>query len=142
MRKHVIYILGGVVLFLGLVSACSVGKAIKDRYTPYRVLGKAGSMYRVEFTFDAPSAESVHLAGDFNNWVKPGTTVPTGETRNVPIPMQRSGKKGRWKVIWKLSPGRHLYKYIINRTTWRPDPQNPDKESDPYGGYNSVAHIR
>ncbi len=54
-----------------------------------------------EFTFYAPDAKEVYLAGEFNNW----------NTRS--IPMKKNGD-GFWKVTIKLSPRPHRYKFFVD----------------------------
>lgn len=130
----------GLVLML-VLGACSVWRSIKDRYQPYRMMGKSEGKTLVEFTFDAPSAESVHLAGAFNNWTTPGATVSGGETKNVPIEFKRDPQTGYWKVVWAIAPGKYPYKMIINKTIWKEDSNTLEKVDDGYGGKNSIVNV-
>jgi len=131
-------------LFLVLVAVlmgCSVWRSIKDRYEPYKMVGTREGRTLVEFTFDAPSAETVHLAGAFNNWIEPGTTVPPGETKNVPIPLKKDPGSGYWKVVWPIAPGKYPYKFVINKTIWKEDSNTLEKVDDGYGGKNSIISV-
>ncbi len=77
----------------------------------------------VMFTIEAPAAERVHLAGDFNDWTLDGSEMePMG---------------GVWKKIIKLPPGRYRYRYVVDGR-WQNDPLNAAVEPSPYGGDNSV----
>lgn len=84
---------------------------------------------KVEFTYHDDAAESVALAGDFNEW----TTTATPCRRN---------DDGVWSVqIDLLPPGRYRYKLVVNGERWIEDPANAMKEPDEYGGFNSILHI-
>jgi 1,4-alpha-glucan branching enzyme len=86
-----------------------------------------------EFTYkpDANStAKTINLAGDFNNWSTTATPMVKGED-------------GTYKVRLKLIPGKHLYKFVLDGTTWINDPA-ADKsleEDDGQQGKNSAVVI-
>lgn len=77
----------------------------------------------VMFTIEAPDAERVQLAGDFNNWTLDGNE------------MEAIG--GVWKKVVKLPPGRYRYRYVVDGR-WQNDPLNAAVEPSPYGGDDSV----
>ena len=77
----------------------------------------------VMFTIEAPDAERVQLAGDFNNWTLDGND------------MEAVG--GVWKKVVKLPPGRYRYRYVVDGR-WQNDPLNTTVEPSPYGGEDSV----
>lgn len=81
----------------------------------------------IEFVFDAPYAQQVYLAGEFNSWSPTAT-------------LMEKGNDGIWRVKIKLKPGRYEYKFVIDGV-WMEDPTNPNKVPDPYGGYNSVLSV-
>ncbi len=62
---------------------------------------KKHSLKRVEFSCEAPDAQSVHVAGGFNDW-KPDAT-----------PLQRD-QKGAWKTVLRLPSGRHEFKFVVD----------------------------
>jgi 1,4-alpha-glucan branching enzyme len=81
------------------------------------------------FFYHDDSAESVALAGDFNNW------------NTSAAPFIRNGS-GVWTAGIDLpSPGRYRYKFVVNGNRWIDDPSNGVKEPDNYGGLNSVIRI-
>ena len=83
----------------------------------------------VHFLFDAPAAQSVGLAGTFNNW---STTAD---------PMTRDAQ-GWWSIVKLLPAGKHQYKFVLNGgQQWKEDPTNPNGADDGYGGKNSVLEI-
>ena len=76
----------------------------------------------VRFTYFAPDARTVFIAGDFNGW---------GRT-----PMEMD-ENGFWTVVIELKTGRYEYKYIVDGE-WVSDPDNPVVS----GGYqNSVIVV-
>jgi len=83
------------------------------------------------FTFSAPGARSVHLAGEFNGWDPGG------------IPMADPDGDGVWETVIDLDRGRtYQYKFVLNGgERWEPDPENPERTDDGHGGYNSVLSI-
>ncbi len=72
---------------------------------------------------DRLNAQHVYLSGTFNDW----STMKT--------PMQRTDSG--WVATLNLSPGKYLYKYIIDGR-WSADPYNRLREDDQNGDYNSV----
>ena len=84
---------------------------------------------KLEFTYHDDAAESVALAGDFNEWIT--TATPCGMNDD-----------GVWSAqIDLLPPGRYRYKLVVNGARWIEDPSNAMKEPDEYGGFNSILHI-
>ena len=84
---------------------------------------------KLEFTYHDDTAESVALAGDFNEWIT--TATPCGKNDD-----------GVWSAkIDLLPPGRYRYKLVVNGERWIEDPANAMKEPDEYGGFNSILHI-
>jgi chromosome partitioning protein len=76
-----------------------------------------------------PRAESVQLAGDFNNW------QPT-ETK-----MQKVGQSGVWQTKLKLPTGKYRYRVVVDGQ-WQQDPYNEHTELNPFGEYNSVVEVK
>jgi len=72
-----------------------------------------------------PNAHKVILSGEFNNW-------------NESTQMTKDGDDWVLKVF--LSPGKHLYKFIVDGT-WIIDPNNKLWEQNEYGTGNSVIWI-
>ncbi len=77
----------------------------------------------VTFTIEAPGAERVLLAGDFNDWALDGSEMD-------PI-------DGVWTKVIKLLPGRYRYRYVVDGR-WQNDPSNAAVEPNPYGGHDSI----
>jgi len=49
-------------------------------------------------------------------------------------------KDGSWKKSLKLNPGRYEYRFVVDGHWWT-DPENPDRQENPYGQDNSVLVI-
>jgi chromosome partitioning protein len=80
----------------------------------------------VMFTIEAPGAERVQLAGDFNGWDLQGSDMsPAGQI---------------WKTVVPLEPGRYRYRYVVDGQ-WQSDPLNPTVEPSPYGGNDSILVV-
>jgi 1,4-alpha-glucan branching enzyme len=79
------------------------------------------------FSYRAPTALSVMLAGEFTHWQK------------EPIPMKR-GEDGVWKASVALEPGVHHYRFIVDGH-WQDDPECELRVPNPYGGHNSVRNV-
>ena len=80
----------------------------------------------VTFTIQAPAAERVQLAGDFNDWTLDGSE------------MEAVGLV--WKKTLKLAPGRYRYRYVIDGE-WHSDPHNAVVDPSPFGGEDSVLFL-
>jgi chromosome partitioning protein len=80
------------------------------------------------FYLEAPAAERVRLVGDFCGWRLDGA-----------VEMARTNE-GSWKAETRLSPGTYHYKYLVDGA-WQPDPHNRCRESDPFGGTNSLLVV-
>ena len=75
----------------------------------------------VTFTFVAERPlRGVAVAGTFNSW------------RGDATPLQRIDAD-RWQTTLPISPGRHLYKYVLDGEEWVPDPANPWVSEDGQG---------
>ncbi len=87
-----------------------------------------GTMHEVEFTFHAPEAKKVCIAGKFNDW---STTS---------MPMKKS-KNGTWRIRIKLSPGKYEYKYFVDGA-WASDLPCAEQVPNPYGTYNCAITVQ
>lgn len=83
----------------------------------------------VEFVLVAPSASRVSLVGEFNGWDAKAT------------PMRVVSGRGTWSVSVPLTEGRHVYAFVVDDSTWVPDPQAPLAPEQWYGERNSVVVV-
>lgn len=73
--------------------------------------------------------KSVSLVGEFNNWSANKT------------PLSFDSLTGKWVTKITLPPGVWEYKFVVNNKQWLPDPQNPERVSDGWQGFNSVRRV-
>jgi chromosome partitioning protein len=76
-----------------------------------------------------PRANSVQIAGDFNNWQPANAT------------MARVGDSGVWQIKMKLPQGTYRYRLVVDGQ-WQQDPYNERTELNPYGEHNSILDVR
>ena len=81
----------------------------------------------VVFSMSAPQAEEVYIAGDFNNW-----QLNNGS--------RMESKNGNWYKQLSLQPGSYRYRFVIDGR-WIEDPNNPQKEMNPYGNMDSLIKV-
>ena len=80
----------------------------------------------VLFTLEAPEADCVQIAGDFNSWEPDGSE------------MQFSN--GIWQKMLSLAPGKYRYRYVVDGH-WQRDPLNSHVEPSPFGNEDSVIDL-
>lgn len=81
----------------------------------------------VHFALRLPAgAREVSLVGDFNGWDAAAT------------PMARSGADAEWRAQLPLTPGRHVYAFVIDGTRWLVDPMAPQVPDADLGPANAV----
>jgi chromosome partitioning protein len=76
-----------------------------------------------------PRAQTVQVAGDFNNW-QPSKS-----------PLQKVGSSGVWQTKMQLPPGKYRYRLVVDGQ-WQQDPYNELTEANPFGGFNSVVEVK
>lgn len=83
----------------------------------------------LRLTFYDPEAREVALVSEFNDWQSQGQAF------------QARGR-GIWELtMHRLPPGVYPYKFLVDRTHWMADPENPSHVPDGYGGYFSLLVI-
>jgi 1,4-alpha-glucan branching enzyme len=106
-----------ILFFCLLISACGP-----------RRLGPELTKDGVSFTFYAPEARSVAIAGTFNAWDTHKNRLSGPDNNSV------------WHIIIPLPEGRYEYLFIVDGKKWQPDPVVPEVD-DGFGGKNSVLLI-
>lgn len=76
---------------------------------------------------------SVHVAGAFNDW---SPTVAGG------WPMTWVADRGLYFAKRAVGDGTWEYKFVIDESDWRNDPNNPEVADDGFGGVNSVLALQ
>ncbi len=82
----------------------------------------------VQFILEAPDAQSVAVAGDFNEWAPEiALADPDGD--------------GIWSGRVLLAPGVHKYMFVLDGDEWITDPHAERYTEDGYGNRNAVIAI-
>lgn len=123
-------VLAGLVLAAGCDRSTRRGlEKAADEAAGAAAQGPATVAGGTRFVFEDPAAQTVHLAGSFNNW----STSADPMTKDA---------QGRWTIVKSLPAGSHQYKFVVNGgQTWKADPNNPNGADDGYGGKNSLLEI-
>jgi len=79
------------------------------------------------FSFHAPHAAEVCVAGTFNGW----------DGHRDPL---KKDSKGLWKLAKDLPPGFYEYRFIVDGV-WRDDTSCASRRSNPYGGENCILEV-
>jgi chromosome partitioning protein len=107
-----------------------------DKPMPLDTAEKLSDYYGVNQMGDAvtfvtlyPHAQTVQVAGDFNNWQPTAT------------PLEKVGSSGVWQTKIKLPAGKYHYRLVVNGQ-WQQDPYNELTELNPFGEFNSVVEVK
>jgi 1,4-alpha-glucan branching enzyme len=82
---------------------------------------------KVIFSFTAPEAKSVLLAGDFTGW------------QQAPLELKKA-KSGIWTKTVSLAPGRYEYRLLVDGE-WQDDPACQERQPNQFGGSNCVCVV-
>ena len=83
----------------------------------------------VQFTLPVPAAHQVVVVGDFNHW----------DTHATPL---RRSASGTWRTTVRLTPGAHVYSFVVDGSRWVPDPTAPlAPGSSDFGSPNSLVTV-
>jgi 1,4-alpha-glucan branching enzyme len=81
----------------------------------------------IEFLLKLPGAQSVMVAGSFNDW----------DTQRTPL---AAGASGTWKATVWLPTGRYEYRFIADGK-WMDDPRARETVQNAFGSTNSVLVV-
>ncbi len=81
----------------------------------------------VEFTLLAPQAQSVFLAGNFNQW-------------NLSSHPLSSNNEGVWSISVPLISGRYEYRFFVDGE-WQNDPACSSVAENPFGTSNCLKIV-
>lgn len=82
----------------------------------------------VQFALEAPGAQSVSVAGDFEGWAGSHT-------------LEDLDGDGVWTGRIPLSPGVHAYMFVVNETDWITDPYAQRYADDGFGNQNAILAV-
>ncbi len=125
----VIAMAAGLLFAVSLVGSLLYVLPAPERHAQLAVARTAPGAPIVQFGFAAPHASSVALVGDFNDWDPKAT------------PLRAASTGGVWSVEVPITPGRHLYAFVVDGKVWRPDPAAPQATGEDYGEPNSALTV-
>jgi 1,4-alpha-glucan branching enzyme len=82
----------------------------------------------VQFALDAPDAQSVAVAGDFDGW----------KGMNA---LEDLDGDGIWTGRVAIRPGVHAYMFLVNGSTWTTDPRAQRYAEDGFGNRNAILAV-
>jgi 1,4-alpha-glucan branching enzyme len=83
---------------------------------------------KTEFRLSAPQAQSVSIAGDFNQW----------NPSSHPMKMD---DEGIWRISLALNPGQYEYRFFVDGE-WQNDPNYGPFVENPFGTSNSLKIVK
>jgi len=86
-------------------------------------------MKEIVFAINAPDAREIYLVGDFNQW-KIDDQARLSKSED-----------GLWEKRLGLTPGKYRYKFVVDGQ-WVIDSQNPEREQNMFGTFDSVAKLQ
>jgi 1,4-alpha-glucan branching enzyme len=81
----------------------------------------------IAFSFFAPLAQAVQVAGTFNGW-NPSLSPLVKDT------------SGNWQCALKLKPGKYEYRFVIDGR-WENDQKNSECVQNEFGEYNCLLEV-
>ncbi len=106
-------------LAAGIVAIATFG-VLKTRPATEGVVS-VGGPEPVKFVYVSPTARTVTVVGDFNNW-------GLGDTGLV-----ATNNQGVWSVTASVPAGVHRYALVVNGKQWMADPTAPRSSGDDFG---------
>jgi hypothetical protein len=82
----------------------------------------------IQFSYHAPDANQVCLAGDFNNWNTNSCSLTKSDT-------------GEWTASLQLKPGVYDYRFFVDGE-WRDDPNSHERVPNEFGSQNDRIVIK
>ena len=79
------------------------------------------------FVVYRPDVSQVEITGNFTDWKR--------------VPMHKIGTSGYWEIILNLMEGEHRFTYILEGREPFADPTILTRESDDFGGENSIFYM-
>lgn len=112
-----------------VAAAPAPAKPIMKKPSPAQpVVAKAANSRReVTFTYFAPEAATVLVAGDFTKW------------ESSPIRLVKE-TGGQWKATVALKPGKYQYRLLVDGN-WQNDPACPEVQPNEFGSQNCVLSV-
>ncbi len=110
-----------VLSYTGQLSVDLISRSIGER-------GEEMSLKKVKFSYFAPLALTVCVAGSFNEW-KPEEWA------------LKKDEEGYWNAGYQLEPGRYEYRFVVDGN-WENDQNNNEIVPNHVGTFNNVLVVR
>lgn len=114
-------------LLLALGAATAMGLALGVGFVLGSRHAAGPSPGAVTFVLVAPSAHSVAVAGDFNEW----------QPSRAPL----DNRDGVWTLTIELRPGRYEYMFLVDGKQWVTDPAARLRRDDGFGNQNAILEL-
>lgn len=82
-----------------------------------------------QFVFQSTAAHRISVVGDFNAW------------NPADAPMTRDPNTNLWSITLPITPGRHVYGFMIDDSVFALDPQEPTTRDPDLGTNGSVIIV-
>jgi len=112
-------------LAAGVVAIATLGML---RGRPQRAAGSV-PLEPVQFVLVAPTAHSVAVVGDFNDWGLNDSALVA------------ANHEGVWSVTAPVPAGVHRYAFVVNGKQWVADPSAPRSAGDDFGMPSSALVV-
>lgn len=86
------------------------------------------------FTHRSDYATSVHVAGDFNQWLHPENNIIQDDPK-----WRMQNREGIWTLVAKLEPGTYQFKYVVNHTNWEISDNNKYSKVKTNEGHENLS---
>lgn len=115
--------------FLFSISLNNQTLAIDDYEVTNQLIGDEESLIWIRFVYFDDEAESLEVAGDFNNW--------------EPVALRREYSEGKqfWTGMLPVQRGEHRYMFVRNGEEWVTDPLAEVQQDDGFGNKNAVLYL-
>lgn len=115
-------------LLAGLTAAAIAMVLLVDRSPGPAPSADQDMVVYVQFALEAPGAQSVAVAGDFDGW----------EASHV---LEDVDGDGVWTGRIPLQPGVHTYMFLVDGSDWITDPRAQRYQEDGFGNRNAVLAV-
>lgn len=109
------------------VKAKARARAPRRQQIPGKAEDTSHTSKLITFSFEAPQASNVSLAGCFNGW-NPQTT-----------PLKQN-QEGIWTCVVSVEPGEHQYRFVVDGE-WTDDPVNVNRCWNEFGTENCLLIV-
>lgn len=115
-------------LAAGIIAVVTLG-VVRSHPASTGALAPGVSLEPVQFVLVAPTAHSVAVVGDFNDWGADDSALVA------------TNHQGVWSVTAPVPTGVHRYAFVVNGKEWVADPSAPRSAGDDFGMPSSALVV-